>query len=256
MSASRDPLTTQLRGVLERLEERVAERVEEDRLDQGLGRLAARAVRHRDAFFPDPRAAAPGAVDAVQDLLLPVGQRQLAPVAGSGRVQVRVRSCSRSASSIQLGWPWTSWPTRPEVMIGRLGDPVAVHPAEVVVGGAGALRGHHAGPDRGLRGARGAEHLAFPRLEHALEHLTALAGLRVGHPHPGHLEQQFRVHGRVLLAHLERRVRDEAEAAPLEVGPQLHRLADGLQGRPGCRPTAPRASTGSPPRTGPATAAP
>jgi hypothetical protein len=34
---------------------------------------------HRDAFFPDPRAAAPGPVDAVQDLLLRVGQRQLPP---------------------------------------------------------------------------------------------------------------------------------------------------------------------------------
>ena len=72
MSATRDPLIVQLGGVLERLEEGVAEGVEEDRLDQGLGRLAARPVRHRDAFFPDPRAAAPGAVDAVKDLLLPV----------------------------------------------------------------------------------------------------------------------------------------------------------------------------------------
>ena len=36
-------------------------------------------MRHRDAFFPDPRAAAPGPVDAVQHLLFPVGQRQLAP---------------------------------------------------------------------------------------------------------------------------------------------------------------------------------
>ena len=41
-------------------------------------------MRHRDAFFPDPRAAAPGPVDAVQDLLLPVGQRQLTP---AGRVR-------------------------------------------------------------------------------------------------------------------------------------------------------------------------
>ena len=91
MSASRDPLIVQLGRVLERLEERVAEGVEKDRLDQGLGRLAARPVRHRDAFFPDPRPAPPGAVDAVQDLLLPVGQRQLAPVPGSSRVRGRVR---------------------------------------------------------------------------------------------------------------------------------------------------------------------
>ena len=44
-------------------------------------------MRHRDAFFPDPRAAPPGPVDAVQDLLLPVGQRQLAP---AGRVRGRL----------------------------------------------------------------------------------------------------------------------------------------------------------------------
>jgi hydrogenase maturation protein HypF len=73
------PVDGQLGRVLEGLEQRVAERVEEDRLDQGLGRLAAGAVRHRDAFFPDPGATPPGAVDPVQDLLLRVGQRQLAP---------------------------------------------------------------------------------------------------------------------------------------------------------------------------------
>ena len=202
MSASRAPLTLQLRGVLERLEQRVAERVEKDRLDQGLRRLAARAVRHRDAFFPDPGAAPPGPVDAVQDLLLPVGQRQLAPAR-----RVRPRPGLRRALLV-LGVLAERLvdPARLALDLGpgghalaRLGDPVAVHPAEVVVGGAGALGGHHAGPDRGLRRARGAEHLALPRLEHALEHLAALAGLRVGDPHPGHLEQPLRVHGRVLL---------------------------------------------------------
>ena len=119
------PVDRQLGRVLERLEERVAEGVEKDRLDQGLGRLAARPVRHRDAFFPDPRPAPPGAVDAVQDLLLPVGQRQLAPVPGpaaSGRAAsscscsaCSCSACSRSASSIQPGWPWTPWRTCPAV---------------------------------------------------------------------------------------------------------------------------------------------
>jgi hypothetical protein len=72
----------QRRRVLQRLEQRVAERVEEDRLDQGLRRLAAGSVRHRDALFPDLGAAPPRAVDPVQHLLFPVGQRQLAPSLG------------------------------------------------------------------------------------------------------------------------------------------------------------------------------
>jgi hypothetical protein len=78
------PVDAQVGGVLERLQQRVAERVEEHRLDQGMGRLAAGPVRHRDPFFPDPGAAAPGPVDAVQHLLLPIGQGQLAP---AGRVK-------------------------------------------------------------------------------------------------------------------------------------------------------------------------
>ena len=44
-----------------------------------------------------------------------------------------------------------------------------------------------------LRRAGGAEHLALPRLDHALEHLAALAGLRVGDPHAGHLEADLGV---------------------------------------------------------------
>ena len=90
MSANRDPLTRSCAASSSGSRSGLRNAVEKDRLDQGLRRLAARSVRHRDAFFPDPRAAAPGAVDAVQDLLLPVGQRQLAPVSGSGRVPGRV----------------------------------------------------------------------------------------------------------------------------------------------------------------------
>ena len=84
VGGERDPGAAhgQLGRVLQRLEQRVAERVEEDRLDQGVRRLAAGAVRHRDALFPDLGAAPPRAVDAVQHLLFPVGQRQLAPSLG------------------------------------------------------------------------------------------------------------------------------------------------------------------------------
>ena len=54
----------------------IAEHVEEHGLDQGLGRLAARAVRHRDAFFPDLGPTAAGPVDAVKHLLFAVGRER------------------------------------------------------------------------------------------------------------------------------------------------------------------------------------
>src|SRR6185437_13186486 len=111
----------------------------------------------------------------------------------------------------------------------RFPDPCPGEPAVVVIGGAGAFRRHHAGADRGLWRARGAEYLALPRLEHAFEYLAALAGLGVGYPDAGYLEQFLRVVGREVVAKLERGVRDEAEAAPLEVRPQLHGLADRLE---------------------------
>src|SRR5947209_15418688 len=75
--------------------------------------------------------------------------------------------------------------------------------AVVVIGGAGTLGGHHARADRRLRGAGGAEHLALPRLDDALEDLAALARLGVGHPHAGHLELQLGVPRRVLLTELQ-----------------------------------------------------
>ena len=53
--------------------------------------------------------------------------------------------------------------------------------AVVVVRGAGPLRGDHAGSDRVLGGAGGAEDLALPGLEDALEDLAALAGLSLIH---------------------------------------------------------------------------
>lgn len=58
------------RAVLQRFEQRVAERVEEHRLDQRLGRLAARAVGHRDVLLAHAGLPLPGAVDAFEDLFL------------------------------------------------------------------------------------------------------------------------------------------------------------------------------------------
>ena len=97
--------------------------------------------------------------------------------------------------------------------------------AVVVVGGAGALGGDHAGADRGLRRAGGAEDPALPGLEHALEHFAALAGLGVGDPHTGHREALLGIQvGEA--PHPQRAMGDEAEPAPLEERPELHRLRD------------------------------
>ena len=94
-------------------------------------------------------------------------------------------------------------------------------PAEVVVRGAGAFGRDHARADWSLRRARGAEHLAFPGLEHSLEHLAALARLGVGDTDAGHGEHLLRVEIGELVLHLERALADEAEPAPLEMRAQL-----------------------------------
>src|SRR5207302_10481713 len=108
--------------------------------------------------------------------------------------------------------------------------PLAREAPVVVVGGARALGGDHAGANRPLGRAGGAEDLALPRLDDALQHLAALAGLRVGHPYAGHREDLLGVEGGVLVAHLEGRVGDEPEAPPLEVRPELNDLVDHLEG--------------------------
>ncbi len=69
-------------GVLELLELRIAERVEEHGLDQRLGRLAARAVGHRDALFEHLRPPAASTVDAVEHLLLAVDGHLMVVVDG------------------------------------------------------------------------------------------------------------------------------------------------------------------------------
>src|SRR3954463_10880664 len=98
-------------------------------------------------------------------------------------------ACSRTAASAQSADRSGADPSiRGRSATGRLLDPLAGEPAEVVVRRAGALGGDHAGADRRLGGARGAEHLALPGLQDALEHLAALAGLRVGDPAARDLE--------------------------------------------------------------------
>src|SRR6202042_2143671 len=86
--------------------------------------------------------------------------------------------------------------TRPAVH-GHTGDmpwrpshglPFTGIPAVVVVRGAGTLGRHHARPDRVLGRARGTEHLALPWLDHALEHLSALAGFGICNAHARNLE--------------------------------------------------------------------
>ena len=74
VGGQRDPGRAGLeRGrVLQRFQQRVAEGVQEHRLDQRVRGLAAGAVRHRYAFLAHLGTAAPGLVDPVQDLLLPV----------------------------------------------------------------------------------------------------------------------------------------------------------------------------------------
>src|SRR3954447_18523949 len=76
-------------------------------------------------------------------------------------------------------------------------------PPVVVIGRAGALAGDHARPDRPLRGARGPEHLALERLDHALEDLAALAGLRVGDADAGDGEAALGVVVRVRVGELQ-----------------------------------------------------
>ena len=88
---------------------------------------------------------------------------------------------------------------------------------EVVVGGAGSLRRDHAGPDRALRRAGGPEDLALPGLDHALQHLAALAGLGSATRTPGPPSAARRRSPRRRPRACSAALRDEAEPAPLEV---------------------------------------
>src|SRR5215217_74704 len=108
-------------------------------------------------------------------------------------------------------------------------DTLTREPPVVVVRSTGALRRHHARPDRMLGRAGGPEHLALPRLDDALEHLAALTRLGVGHAHARDAEALLGVEVGVGGAEGERGLRDEAEAAPLEVRAQHEHLRERLE---------------------------
>ena len=70
--------------------------------------------------------------------------------------------------------------------------------------------------------------LALVWLEHTFQHLPALCGLGIGHSHPGDMEALFGVPFRIAVAEAQSRLRDEAHAAPFEVGAQLEDLGHGF----------------------------
>ena len=102
------------------------------------------------------------------------------------------------------------------------------HPAVIVVGGAGALRGHHAGAERRFRRAGAAEQPAVGRLLGAAQDRRAVAGLVALGRDIGFVEAALGIERREFILEAERRIGDVAEAAPFEVAPQLedarHRL--------------------------------
>src|SRR5689334_7875005 len=99
----------------------------------------------------------------------------------------------------------------------------------VVVRRAGPFGGDHERADRMLRGALPAEQLALVGLEHALQHLAALGGLGVGHPHTGKAEATLGVPLGVAVADLEGGLGNETEASPLEVWSKLEDLGHGSE---------------------------
>src|SRR5918992_301574 len=75
-----------------------------------------------------------------------------------------------------------------------------------------------------------AEDLAFRGLEHTLQDLPALAGLRVCNPYARRGVAQLGVEVCVGRRQLERGLGDKAESPPLEVGPELEDLGHAPEG--------------------------
>src|SRR5215203_6141768 len=78
--------------------------------------------------------------------------------------------------------------------------------------------------------ARSAEDPALVGLEHALQDLPALAGLRVRHPHARRGVAQLGVEVSVGRGELERGLGDKAKVPPLEVRSELEDLGYALEG--------------------------
>ena len=59
---------------------------------------------------------------------------------------------------------------------------------------------------------------ALVRFQHTFQHFPALRRFGIGNAHAGDLEPLFRVPLGIVIADAQRRLRDEAHAAPFEVG--------------------------------------
>ena len=147
---------------------RDAERRHEQALDQRLRRLAAGAVGHRDALVAELRGRLARAVSMIP----------------------RMR-CSRSATSDATAITRPPARARSGRSCSRRRRRPRCETMHVPIGALGR--------------ARGAEHLALPRLDDALEHLAALARLRVGDAHAGHAEAPLGVEVGVGVGQLQRR---------------------------------------------------
>ena len=80
-----------------------------------------------------------------------------------------------------------------------------------------------------LRRALAAEQLALRRLQNALQHLAALRGFGIGDAHAGHVEALLGIPFCIVVADAQRRLRDEAQAAPFKIRPQLEDLGHCLE---------------------------
>src|SRR3984893_7464505 len=93
--------------------------------------------------------------------------------------------------------------------------------AELIIGGAGAFRGHHEGAERTLWRAGAAEDFALPGLDDTLQDLAALTGFGIGDAERWHAEFALRVVARIGRAQPHARVVNRAKPTPFEEFPQL-----------------------------------
>ena len=151
---------------------------------------ASRAPRQRRRPRPAPKAGTSSPSISVCVALPPAPWASvICSSRNRGRFEraVSMISSTRCSRPVALGVPHTTSRSRAQAPV-------------VVVRRARPLGRDHARPDRVLGRAGGAEHLAFPGLDHALQHLAALARLRIGDPHARHLEAHLGVEVAVGLA--------------------------------------------------------